>query len=220
MPKTIIITAGGKGLRMGSDIPKQFIELKGKPILFYTIEKFHEFDSSIEIILVLPFNHIEYWQSLIEKFQFKIPHLIVAGGETRYHSIKNGLSKANGNIIGVHDGVRPLVSIDVISHVYNAAEENGAAIPVLPLIESIREVSTNNSSIAKDRSLYRSVQTPQCFKRNVLLEAYEKPFQNTFTDDASVVEANGSEIVLVDGNSENIKITSPIDLKIAEFLLD
>lgn len=218
MTKTIIITAGGKGLRMGSSIPKQFLTINDKPILFYTIEQFYRFDPLIEIVLVLPSEHIKYWENLIQELSFAIPHTVVPGGKTRYHSIKNGLEFANGSVIGVHDGVRPFVSIDVISRVYETAKMLGASIPVLPLKESIRKVS-GESSLAKERSLYRLVQTPQCFRNKILKDAYQKTFQMSFTDDASVVEANGGSVVLVVGNEENIKITTPLDLKIAELFL-
>lgn len=218
MTETIIITAGGKGLRMGKKIPKQFLLIRNKPILFYTMEQFYNYNDLIEIILVLPAHHIQYWESLIQDLNFRIPHIVVEGGSTRYHSIKNGLEKANGDLIGVHDGVRPFVSTGVISTVFESAKRNGASIPVLPLTESIREV-VGEFSTAKDRSLYRSVQTPQCFRSNILKSAYQEPYQSVFTDDASVVEANNVAVTLVNGNEENIKITTPFDFKIAELFL-
>ena len=219
MTKTIIITAAGKGLRMGADLPKQFLPLAGKPILLYTIEQFYRFNNDIEIILVLPADHIPYWQLLINDHNFTIPHQLVEGGETRYHSIKNGLEYATGEVIGVHDGVRPFVSQDVISSVFDKAEIKGAAIPVLPLVESIRELH-GESSTARDRSRFVSVQTPQCFHAQVLKGAYENGYNDTFTDDASVVEAAGHQISLVNGNIENIKLTTPMDMKMARLLHD
>ncbi len=218
MTKSIIITAGGKGQRMGSKLPKQFLTIKGKPILLYTIEKFYEYDPSIEIILVLPEGRIPFWELLIKDHLFSIPHQLAIGGKTRFHSIKNGLELATGKLIGVHDGVRPFVSIKVIEKVYQAAEEKGAAIPALTLTESIRKLQ-GTSSVAKNRSDYMSVQTPQCFQSSILKDAYSKGYRDEYTDDATVVEANGGSIVLVEGNHENIKITTPFDLKIAETIV-
>jgi 2-C-methyl-D-erythritol 4-phosphate cytidylyltransferase len=218
MTKTIIITAAGKGLRMGADLPKQFLPIAGKPILQYTIEQFYNYDNAMEIILVLPEDHIPYWQLLINDHNFTIPHQLVEGGETRYHSIKNGLEYATGEVIGVHDGVRPFASQEVISSVFAKAEITGSAIPVLPLVDSIRELH-GQSSTARDRSRFVSVQTPQCFKSAILKSAYSTGYNELFTDDASVVEANGQSIHLIEGNRENIKITTPFDLEIAKILL-
>lgn len=218
MTKSIIITAGGKGLRMGTEVPKQFLSLKGKPILLHTIERFYSYDSKMEIILVLPEEHIPFWQLLLGEHQVQIPHQLVIGGETRYHSIKNGLEETTGELIAVHDGVRPFVSNDVISNAFLMAQEKGAAIPVLPIKESVRQIS-GETSVAVDRDLYKSVQTPQCFKSAILKGAYAGNYQPSFTDDASVVEAYGGEISMVHGNEENIKITTPFDLKMAEILV-
>jgi 2-C-methyl-D-erythritol 4-phosphate cytidylyltransferase len=217
MTKSIIITAGGIGKRMGSDIPKQFIEVNGLPILMHTITKFFEFDNSIEIILVLPKNHIDYWSGLMSQFDFTLQHTIVEGGKERFYSIKNGLKEANGELIGVHDGVRPFVSLEVINSVFDSAEQNKAAIPVIDLKESIRRVG-NSESESVDRSEFKIVQTPQCFTSQVVKEAYLQLFSNEFTDDASVVEKLGTKIHLVKGNDENIKITTPMDLKLANIL--
>ncbi|MFK8039547.1 MAG: 2-C-methyl-D-erythritol 4-phosphate cytidylyltransferase [Crocinitomicaceae bacterium] len=219
MTETIIITAGGKGLRMGTDIPKQFLPINGKPILLHTIAQFYEYNPAIEIILVLPESHIPYWELLIKEYQFIIPHQLVVGGETRYHSIKNGLDSARGELIGVHDGVRPFVSLKVISNVFEKAKEKGSAIPVLPIKESIRQLD-NEKSLSVDRGLYKTVQTPQCFKSSILKEAYLGDYQPNFTDDASVVESAGYQISLVDGNEENIKITTPFDLELAKLLFN
>lgn len=215
--KSIIITAGGVGKRMGADIPKQFLLLKGKPVLMHTIEKFYSYDSAIEIILVLPKNQIDFWKGLCSQHQFKIAHTIVGGGKERFDSVKNGLKYANGALIGVHDAVRPLVAEEVIAATYIAAAKNGASIPITPINESVRELS-ENGSMAVNRDNYKLVQTPQCFQAHILRSAYETSYQSSFTDDASVVESNGDKIYLVDGNRENIKITTPVDLKIAEIL--
>ena len=217
MTKSIIITAGGIGKRMGSDIPKQFIELNGLPILMHTIQRFYNFDSRIQIIVVLPQAHISFWNTLIKTHQFSISHTIVEGGTERFNSIKNGLEHASGEVIGVHDGVRPFVSIPVIQNTFKKAIESECAIPVVNLKESIRKVGDNTSE-SVDRSNYKIVQTPQCFKREVLKKAYLHPYSSDFTDDASVVELAGYKINLVEGNDENIKITTPMDLKLAEVL--
>jgi len=220
MGYSIIITAAGKGLRMGTDVPKQFLLINGQPILFHTIQRFYEYDPTIQIIVVLPEDqiHIDHWLSLVHQHEFEIPHETVSGGETRFHSIKNGLAFAKGQIIGVHDGVRPFVSHEVIANCYREAEKSGACIPVLPVKESLRKI---NGALSKavDRSAYRKVQTPQCFEVNLLKKSYEQAYQSFFTDDASVVEANGHHITVVNGNEENIKITSPFDLKLAEVLI-
>ena len=219
MTKTIIITAGGKGLRMGGELPKQFLPIQGKPILLHTIEQFYRYDSSIQIVLVLPTSHISHWKMLISEQPVNVMLKVVVGGDSRYHSIKNGLAKATGDLIGVHDGVRPFVSLQVISNVFEAAQKHGAAIPVMPIKESVRQI-IQTKSIAVNRDDFRIVQTPQCFRSDILQEAYAKGYQPNFTDDASVVEAAGYDISIVDGNEENIKITTPIDLKFAKLLLD
>ena len=218
MTRSIIITAGGIGKRMGSAVPKQFIEVNGLPILMHTITKFYNFDKTIEIIVVLPKEHMLYWSELIIQFDFNIKHSKVEGGKERFYSIQNGLKLANGELIGVHDGVRPFVSLSVIQSTFDSAKLNNAAIPVIDLKESIRRVGAFESE-SVDRSKYRIVQTPQCFKSGVIKNAYLQNFSNDFTDDASVVEKAGSKIHLVDGNDENIKITTPMDLKIANSLI-
>jgi 2-C-methyl-D-erythritol 4-phosphate cytidylyltransferase len=215
--KSIIITGGGVGKRMGAEVPKQFLLLNNRPILMWTIEKFFTYDPQIEIILVLPENQIAYWNSLCAHYNFTVNHRCVAGGNERFDSVKNGLEKASGELIGVHDAVRPLVSNRVIVETYAAAAIYGASIPVVSLTESLRQVKENDSFAVK-RSDFKLVQTPQCFKSSVLRSAYQKPYQDFYTDDASVVEADGHKIHLVDGNEENIKITSPADLKIAAVL--
>jgi len=214
-----LIVAGGKGLRMGTDLPKQFLLLAGKPVLMHTLEAFHKVDPQIELILVLPAEHQTYWSELCTKFTFTVKHQVATGGAVRFDSVRNGLKliKEEG-LIAVHDGVRPLVSPKLIKRCFEAAFEKGAVIPVFELAESIRRIE-NNRSFAEDRSLYRTVQTPQTFRSEILQKAYEQPFREVFTDDASVVEAAGYEITLVDGARENIKITNPQDLLLAEQLL-
>lgn len=229
MRKYVLIVAGGKGLRMGGDLPKQFIPLEGKPVLMHTLEAFYRWDSSAELVLVLPEDHQPYWKMLCREIGCKVPHRIANGGETRFHSVRNGLQflseeieNASGRnekvLVAVHDGVRPFVSPEVISACFEEAEKSGAAIPVMPMIDSLRETDANGSHPV-DRSRYFAVQTPQVFHSDVLLKAYGQDFSPLFTDDASVVEAMGQSIRLVTGNRENIKLTTPFDLLIAKGLL-
>ncbi len=216
MKKYVLIVAGGKGLRMGNDLPKQFIPLHGKPVLMHTVEAFHNWDREAEIILVIPEEQQSYWQMLCREIGCQVAHTIASGGETRFHSVKNGLRhvKERG-LVAVHDGVRPFVSPEVITGCFEKAATAQAAIPVVPMIDSIREVTACGSRPA-DRSRFVAVQTPQVFQSEVLLNAYEQPYREAFTDDASVVEAMGIPVSTVEGNRENIKITTPFDLVIAK----
>lgn len=214
----VIIVAGGQGLRMGGDIPKQFLPIGGRPVLMRTMERFAEYSEDLQIILVLPREQQEYWFELCEKYLFGVEHWIVAGGETRFHSVQNGLAQipddAEG-VVGVHDGVRPFASVEVIARCYDEARRSKAVVPVVPVVESLRHVSKG----AKTRADYRLVQTPQVFDIQLLKRAYRQPFNESFTDDASVVESLGHSITMVEGNRENIKITTPFDLRIAETLV-
>ena len=218
MKKQLIIVAGGKGLRMGGEIPKQFLPVNGKPVLMLTIETFHRFDPEMKIILVLPKEQQAYWNDLCTEYQFRIPYLLADGGETRFHSVKNGLALADDDgLIGVHDGVRPFVSQEVIARCFDAASINKAAIPVIDVVETIRKINDEQSETV-DRNNYKLVQTPQVFTTSLLKMAYGQEFTPLFTDDASVVEAMGVKVVLVEGNRENIKITTPFDMIIAKAL--
>ncbi len=210
----VIIVAGGKGLRMGGDIPKQFLPIHGKPILMHTIERFLEFDSSMQIVLVLPKDQQDYWAELCKQYAFAPVLTIADGGTARFHSVKNGLSKVHADVelVGVHDGVRPFVSVEVIQRCYDEARRSGAAIPVIDVFETIRHLTPTGSETVP-RSEYKLVQTPQVFQTSLLRQAYEQEFTEFFTDDASVVEALGHQVALVPGNRENIKITTPADLK-------
>ena len=217
--KTVIIVAGGTGKRMQADIPKQFIELKSKPILMHTIEVFVKYDHHINIIVVLPENQMAVWKQMCKKYNFNIAHQMVAGGVTRFDSVKNGLELApDEGLVAVHDGVRPLVSVQTIHRCFEMAERTGAAIPVIDIVESIRKVEENDNE-AVDRNLYKAVQTPQVFEAQILKAAYRQDYVPAFTDDASVVEAFGHKISIVEGNKENIKITTPLDLGIGELFL-
>ena len=213
----IIIVAGGKGLRMGSDIPKQFLPIGGKPVLMRTLERFRDYSVDLQIILVLPKAQQDYWQELCQEYDFKVEYNLADGGETRFHSVQHGLAlipdDAEG-VVGVHDGVRPFPSIDVIHSCFGRAKHTGAAIPVIPVVETLRHVKEGT----KPRNEYCLVQTPQCFDIQLLKAANKQSYNDSFTDDASVVESYGHPITLVEGNRENIKITTPYDLNIAEVL--
>jgi len=217
--KIVLIVAGGKGERMRTLVPKQFIEIHGKPLLMHTIQAFLRYDPAIQLIVVLPSGQIEFWKELCKKHAFDFPHQIVAGGQNRFYSVKNGLELVSHlALVAVHDGVRPLVSAETISRCFDVAEKNGAAIPVIDLVDSIRQLTVEGSQ-SVDRSTFKLVQTPQVFDAGLLLKAYEQEYSSLFTDDASVVEATGAEIRLVEGNRENIKITTAFDLQMAEILL-
>ena len=219
MDRYAILVAGGKGLRMGSDIPKQFLPLRGRPVLMHTIDVFRRTYPDIHIILVLPREQQDYWRQLCGQHDYDVELCVADGGETRFHSVRNGLSQipdgARG-VVGVHDGVRPFVSPETIRRCFVAAEEFSAVVPVVPVVETVRQLLADGSSMTVDRNAYRLVQTPQTFDIQLLKKAYGQPFDPFFTDDASVVEAMGHPIKLVEGNNENIKLTSPADLKLAE----
>ncbi|EOA52228.1 2-C-methyl-D-erythritol 4-phosphate cytidylyltransferase [Bacteroides nordii] len=219
MTHTVLIVAGGKGLRMGSDLPKQFLPIGGKPVLMHTIEAFHHFDRTMKIILVLPQEQQTYWQELCAKHSFVIEHTVVDGGETRFHSVKNGLACVNSGLVGVHDGVRPFVSPEVIKRCYELAAIKKAVIPVIDVVETVRHI-TETGSETVSRNDYKLVQTPQVFDAELLKQAYAQEYTPFFTDDASVVEAMGVSVCLAEGNRENIKITTPFDLKISSALVN
>jgi len=218
--RTVIIVAGGKGERMNSAVPKQFLSLAGRPVLMHTIELFLRFDAGCRILVVLPEREQQYWNELCDLHAFTVEHQLATGGSSRFYSVKNGLALApDEGLIAVHDGVRPLASLATIGNCFNAAELQGAAIPVTDAVESIRRL-TETGSIAVDRTQYKLVQTPQVFEATLLKKAYNQQFSELFTDDASVVEAFGHAVSLVPGNPENIKITTPGDLLYAEVLIN
>lgn len=218
MKKHVIIVAGGKGLRMGGDIPKQFLPVCGMPVLMRTMEAFHTYEPEIHIILVLPVSQQAYWKELCETYRFELPHDIANGGDTRFHSVMNGLALVEGEgLVGVHDGVRPFVSQEVIARCYEEAAVNKAVIPVIDVVETVRHLTVEGSETVS-RDQYKLVQTPQVFDVDLLRRAYQQEYTDLFTDDASVVEALGEKVYLVKGNRENIKLTTPFDLKLAELL--
>jgi 2-C-methyl-D-erythritol 4-phosphate cytidylyltransferase len=218
MSFSVIITAGGIGKRMGSDIPKQFIEVKNLPILMHTINCFYSFDPNCQIIVTLPEEWKDFWKKLIKKHNFQASHTLIDGGKERYDSIKNALEVCTNEIIAVHDGVRPLVEHLTIKRCLDLTKIKNCAIPTIPIKESIRKWNGNHTQ-SLTRSEYLVVQTPQFFTAKMLKKAYEIPFHSGITDDASLVEEAGFTIEIVEGNDENIKITSPLDLKIANLLI-
>ena len=220
LPEAAIIVAGGIGSRMQSQIPKQFMAIGGQPILMHTIRRFYEYNPAMQLVVVLPSGEIKKWQALCFTHVFDIKHTVIPGGTTRFGSVKNGLATitAPDGVVAVHDGVRPFVPVAVIKQAFAVAAEKGTAVVAVALKESIRQVFETNSK-AVDRSQYRLIQTPQCFRLPLLRQAYELPEEPTFTDDASVVERLGQPINLVEGGYENIKITTPEDLLWAETLL-
>lgn len=231
MKQAVIIVAGGKGTRMGGDVPKQFMSINGTPILMHTLMRFRAYNAHMQIVLVLPKSQQEYWFSLCNKHNFHTEYTLADGGETRFHSVKNGIAKVNDDIelIGVHDGVRPFVTNEVIALCYDTAAASEAAIPVIDVHETLRHIvfrtnegagkTDETTSITVPRNEYKLVQTPQVFSSHILRRAYSQPYTENFTDDASVVESAGHSITLVPGNRENIKITTPYDIKIAGSLV-
>lgn len=218
----VIIVAGGHGQRMGSDVPKQFLRVGGEPVLMHTIRRFHEYDASLQIIVVLPGDQFETWKQLCAQYQFAVGHRLVEGGATRFESSRNGLKAIADDeegLVAFHDGVRPFVSLETIGRCFKAADEEYAAIPVVPVTSTLRYVDGHGGGKNVQRYDYREVQTPQVFDIQLAKQAFRQPYQEAFTDDASVVEALGCQVAMVEGNRENIKLTTPFDLKIAEVLL-
>lgn len=218
MMEYVVIVAGGKGMRMGTEVPKQFLPVGGIPVLMRTIQRFYDYDNNLHIILVLPHAQQAYWQQLCEQHHFRIPYQLADGGDTRFDSVKHGLRLIPDNaqgVVAVHDGVRPFVSEEVIRRCFKTATHEGAVIPVIRVVETLRHV--NGTTVPRDD--YRLVQTPQAFDISRLKQAYGQTYRSAFTDDASVAESNGMKVTLVEGNRENIKITTPFDLIVAEALV-
>jgi len=220
MKKIVIIVAGGKGTRMGAEIPKQFLLLNGKPVLMHSIEAFHNYDPDIKILLVIPTAYRMHWKTLCEKYNFDVAHYIVQGGETRFESVRNALEFVDKHsLVAVHDGVRPLVSRQIIADTFEAAEERKAACPAIQISDTLR-IKTKDSTRFVDRNNYYMVQTPQIFVGRILQSAYKQDYSPDFTDDVSVVENyRRCRPMIVNGSPENIKITTPTDLLVAEAIL-
>jgi 2-C-methyl-D-erythritol 4-phosphate cytidylyltransferase len=220
MEKTVIIVAGGQGMRFGQDLPKQFFWFRERPLLMHTIDLFHFYDRKMQIIVGIREDYMTHWESVCEQFHFDLPHILSPGGETRFHTVKNALDKVDpGNLVAIHDSVRPLLYKRTIDNCFKAAAKHGASLPCIEINDSIREISGEGSRMV-DRNLYRLVQTPQVFSYEIITRAYEQEYSREFTDDASVAEKAGFPVTLVSGNPENIKITTPEDLAFAEAVFD
>lgn len=217
--KYALIVAGGSGVRMGASIPKQFLLLNNRPVLMNTLDVFYNFDSSLNIILVLPSDQIENWKLLMGQYNFHVPHRLISGGQNRFESVKQGLTLINEDgLVAIHDGVRPLVTSKIIQDGFEAAAKNGSAIAAIELRDSIREKDEKGTKV-RNRENYYLIQTPQTFRVDVIKKAYAMAQGKDFTDDASVVEAAGLEVHLIEGSSINFKITTPEDLQLANALL-
>jgi 2-C-methyl-D-erythritol 4-phosphate cytidylyltransferase len=216
---SFIITAGGIGKRMGTELPKQFLSVADKPILLHTLERLFSFDKDAQIILTLPQEWKNYWQEILKEHQCTIPHRVVDGGQERYHSVKNAIGFCSGNFIAIHDGVRPFVSNETFERLKEAVFQYGAVVPVSPVKESLRFFNEHGSQ-SIDRSKFMLVQTPQVFSKEIIQNSYDTEYHQSITDDASLVEACGFVVHTVDGNEENIKITSPLDLALAGILIE
>lgn len=221
MKRAVIIVAAGSGSRMGAALPKQYIELRGKPVLIHTLERFKSFDPDMNVVVVLAPDHKEFWEDMAESHEIARGLSVAMGGASRYDSVKNGLALVDqASLVGIHDAVRPLVSQDTLERCYNAALSKGSGIPVIDMDESVRKLDKYGGSIAMDRSGLRRVQTPQVFRSERIKQAYRQPYNNTFTDDATVYEKVYGAPNLVEGNRENIKITTPTDMLLAGLLID
>lgn len=219
MEKYAIIVAGGSGKRMGADVPKQFLPLAGKPVLMHTIDAFFRYNSGMHILLVLPQAHMEYWNQLCAQYAYSKPVTLVAGGSERFFSVQNAMQLVPENaLVAVHDGVRPLVDDATIENAFLSAQQNGSGIPVVPETDSLRRVTTQGNE-AVNRSEYVRVQTPQVFQSTLIKAAYNQPYTQFFTDDASVFESMGNRVWLTAGNVSNIKLTTPVDMQWAQLVL-
>jgi 2-C-methyl-D-erythritol 4-phosphate cytidylyltransferase len=221
MNRAVIIVAAGSGSRMGGELPKQYLKLREKPLIIHTLERFQNFDPEMKVVVVLALAHRELWEDIAKSYEIAGGLTIVMGGAKRYDSVNNGLSRVDkASLVGIHDAVRPLVSQDTLARCYDAALRKGSGIPVIEMDESVRVLDKEGGSVPMDRSGLRRVQTPQVFRSERIKKAYQQPYKNTFTDDASVYETVYGAPSLVDGNRENIKITTPTDMKLAGLLID
>lgn len=223
MANYAIIVAGGKGLRMGSDTPKQFLPVGGRPVLMRTIDRFREADPELRIIVVLPREQQDYWRALCAEHAFTTEHVIADGGDTRFQSSKNGLAlipDGEEGLVAFHDGVRPFVSVDTITRCFDTAEETYAAIPVMPVTDTLRYIDKQGGGKNVQRADYRIVQTPQTFDIALAKQAFNQDYRDAFTDDASVIESLGCQVAMVEGNRENIKLTTPFDLLVGKMICE
>lgn len=221
MNRAVIIVAAGSGSRMGGELPKQFLKLREKPLIIHTLERFRNFDPEMKVVVVLAPAHRELWEDMAKSYEIAGGLTIAPGGASRYDSVKNGLSRVDQtSLVGIHDAVRPLVSQDTLARCYDAALRKGSGIPVIEMDESVRKLDKEGGSAPLDRSGLRRVQTPQVFRSERIKKAYQQTYKNTFTDDASVYETVYGAPSLVDGNRENIKITTPTDMQLAGLLID
>jgi 2-C-methyl-D-erythritol 4-phosphate cytidylyltransferase len=215
----VIIVAGGEGRRLGGEVPKQFLPLGDAPVLWHTLRAFHDYDPSLQIIVVLHPSWTGHWEKISSALQPAIDYEITTGGRTRFHSVRNGLARVRGDgLTAVHDASRPLVSRELLERTFTTAREKGNAIPAIPVTDSLREITAEGNRPV-DRSRYRSIQTPQIFPTQLLKEAFRQPYEESFTDEATVVERTGENIYLAEGEKMNIKITTAFDLQVAELLL-
>jgi len=214
LPQFAVIVAGGSGVRMGGDVPKQFLPVAGLPVLMHTLRRFHQYSPSLSIILVLPAKDVPYWSALCRQYDFTLPVRVATGGDTRFQSVRNGLAAigADEGLVAIHDGVRPLVPLATIAESFRVAHEKGCAVAAVALKDSIRSVDAEGGSQALDRSAFRLVQTPQTFRLSIIRRSFTQPEQPGFTDDASVAESAGFPITLIEGAYANIKLTTPEDL--------
>ncbi len=221
MKRAVIIVAAGSGSRMGGEIPKQYLPLREKPLIIHTLERFQRFDQEMNFVVVLAHSHMELWERLAATYEIARGITLAMGGASRYDSVKNGLAHVDQEyLIGIHDAVRPLVSQDTLTACYEAALRTGSAIPVIDMDESVRKLDANGGSVYMDRSRLKRVQTPQVFRSDRIKKAYEQPYLSAFTDDASIYETIFGAPTLVEGNRENIKITTPTDMQLAQLLID
>ncbi len=221
MKKAVIIVAAGSGSRMGGELPKQYLPLLGKPLIIHTLERFQRFDPEMKLVVVLAPAHRELWEQLADSYEIARGLTLAQGGANRYDSVKSGLTHVDQeSLTGIHDAVRPLVSQDTLARCYEAALRKGSAIPVIDMDESVRMLDTKGGSVYVDRSSLKRVQTPQVFRSDRIIQAYQQPYLSTFTDDASVYETAFGAPALVEGNRENIKITTPTDMQLAQLLID
>ncbi len=216
MKRAVVIVAGGQGHRMGGEIPKQYQELEGKPIIIHTLQQFYRFDPLMDVVVVMAQKHRNLWNAMATHHAEISRVKLAIGGVTRFHSVQNGIQLIkDGVIVGIHDAVRPFVSLETLERCYNTANKSGSAIPVIDMDESVRMLKENNSSVHMDRSTLKRVQTPQVFRSEMIKEAYKLTDDHSFTDDASVFESHFEKVTLVEGNRQNIKITTPTDLQLA-----